>query len=82
MNISHQKFWQEGKMTNIVEHSLDLWEYNVRSVKKHTKHSSVLLLCLVCLFTERTLPRFEVLATSLLGLNRLQVMARPKISPN
>ena len=28
---------------------------NVRSVKKHTKHSSVLLLCLVCFFTERTL---------------------------
>ena len=28
---------------------------NVRSVKKHTKHSSNTLLCLVCLFTERTL---------------------------
>ena len=32
--------------------------FNVRYVKKHTKRSSVLLLRLVCFFTERTLHNF------------------------
>ena len=31
---------------------------NVRSVKKHTKHSSNTLLCLVCFVTERTLSKY------------------------
>ena len=36
-----------------------LLDHNVRSVKKHTKHSSNTLLCLVCFFTEWTLNWLE-----------------------